>query len=85
MILFIMITNNTAHIINHTEKKNRESSTYPSCTQETAANIFPTIGKNHRGFIDLISIGWRIHLLKIIIVNIDWIATQEIQNQFAIP
>jgi hypothetical protein len=79
-ILFIIIVNITAHIKKPTEKKNQDNSTKPRGTQATGASIFQTIGRNHKGFIVLISCSWSIHLLKMIIVKIDWILTQLIQN-----
>ena len=84
IILFIIIVNITAHIIKPTEKKNQDNSTNPRATQATGANIFQTIGRNQRGFIDFISWGWSIHLLKIIIVKTDWITTQLIQKHLEI-
>ena len=49
------MVNITAHIIKPTEKKNQDNSTNPRGTQATGANIFQTIGRNQRGFIDFIS------------------------------
>ena len=84
IILFIITVNITAHIIKPTEKKKYDNSTNHNGTHATGASIFHTIGKNHNGFIDFISCGWSIHLLNIIIVNIDCIITHDIQNIFEI-
>lgn len=80
IILFIITVNITAHIIRPTEKKNHDNSINSNGTHATGANIFHTIGKNHNGFIDFISCGCSIHLLNIIIVNIDWIDTHITQK-----
>ena len=84
IILFIIIVNITAHINKPIEKKNQDNSTNSRGTQATGISIFQTIGRNQSGFIAFISCSWSIHLLKITIVNIDWILTQLIQKKLAI-
>jgi hypothetical protein len=80
IILFIITVKIIHHIKIPIENKNHDNSLNHNAIPDTGANIFHTIGKNRKGFIDSIFCFSIIHLLKIITLNVNCKITHTIHN-----